>query len=424
MKPISDVTALVHDNGLFLGFAERLARDCKRVLYFKPHQEGFSTINKAVIGDGIENVEWCGDIWKVKNEVDLWCFPDIEHSGLQLELESQGKAVWGSRAADRLELDREYFMSLLAELRLPVPKFTVKEGITALREYLKDKEDCYVKISFYRGSLETFHWRDWELDANALDLWAVRFGSVREFVRFLVFEAIDAPIEIGGDTYDVDGQWPGTMLLGIEEKDKAFFSSVTKQEDMPPQLQRIMEAFSPVLRKHRYRNQWSMETMNDLFIDPTLRPGLPSNGSQQELWENFSEIVWAGANGELVEPVPAGQYSAEVIVEAKASEGVWPTVRIPKELRQWIKLADNCGNGDIRSFPRKANEEQGGWLVAIGDTPAATLETLKGYVDMLPEGLSADIVPIADIIKGIEEEESSGLEFSREPMPEPEKVLS
>ena len=34
--------------------------------------------------------------WSVKDEVDLWVFPDLQYAGLQLELESQGAAVWGA----------------------------------------------------------------------------------------------------------------------------------------------------------------------------------------------------------------------------------------------------------------------------------------------------------------------------------------
>src|SRR5689334_1473842 len=110
MSDISSKTCLVFGHGLELPVAERLARDFKRVLYFSEWEEGFSTINKAVIGDGIDNLERCYDFWSVKNEIDLWCFPDIGHSGLQLELEKQGFRVWGSRKADQLETNRQLFL--------------------------------------------------------------------------------------------------------------------------------------------------------------------------------------------------------------------------------------------------------------------------------------------------------------------------
>ncbi len=112
MKPVSEVTALVFDHGLFLPLAHRMAEECKRVLYHTPSAKAFATLNEHLIGDGFEDIEWCEDIWKVKNEVDLWIFPDIQHSGLQLELESQGRAVWGSRNGDSLEINRQLFNRL------------------------------------------------------------------------------------------------------------------------------------------------------------------------------------------------------------------------------------------------------------------------------------------------------------------------
>ncbi len=104
MKEVSQVTALIFDHSLFLPLARKLAKTYKRVLYFSPWEEGFPTLNKCIIGDGFPDIERCNDIWRVKNEIDVAIFPDIQHSGLQLELESQGIAVWGSRGGDSLEI--------------------------------------------------------------------------------------------------------------------------------------------------------------------------------------------------------------------------------------------------------------------------------------------------------------------------------
>jgi len=428
MKEIGDVTALVFDHGLGLPIAERLARDCKRVLYHSPWEEGFSTISKGILGDGIPGIERCDDYWSVKDEVDLWVFPDIQHGGLQTELRSQGCAVWGSGYASNLETNRELFLKVLEQVGLDVPKFKVCVGITALRRELKERENVYIKISKYRGSLETKHFRSWGLDANLLDLWAVRFGGVRELVRFLVFDAIETPLEIGGDTYCVGGQWPSPMLHGIEAKDKSYFSAVTRRDEMPDQIQAVNEAFGPILAGYNYANEWSVEirVLGDkfYFIDPTCRMGLPSTSSQLELWSNWSEILWAGAHGELLDPEPLGKFSAEIILNAKADEGLWPSVEIPKELTQWVKLHDCCEVDGLRVFPRQAGDSENcGWLVAIGDSPQETLDNLKEYVAMLPDGLSGDLSPIADVIKEIEIEQAKGIEFSDETMPEPAEVL-
>lgn len=429
MKEASDVTALVYDNGLFCSLAERVAREFKRVFYFTPWEKGFSTVNDASIGDGLPNVSRCRDIWAVKDELDLVIFPDIQHSGLQLELEKQGIPVWGARAGDELELNRELFLSTLTELGLETPHFEVVRGLTALRDHLRDAEDKYVKISRYRGSLETFHWRSWKLDENFLDLLNVRFGGVRELIKFLVFDAIDTPLEIGADTYCVDGRWPSHGIHGIEIKDKAYMGAVTDTEQMPDQLKEVMDAFKPVLEKYRYRNFWSMEVRvkddHAYFIDPTCRFGLPSSGSQMELWSNLGEIIWAGANGELVDPEPAAKFSAEVLLKIRSDKGgSWRKCEIPQELRPWLKLSGHCEVDGLAWFaPDESNDDACGWLVAIGDTPQEALDSIKEKVSELPDGLIADVAPLADAIKEIEEAEKEDISFTEKQMPEPAEVI-
>ena len=191
---------MVLDHGLFLPLALKLAKSYKRVLYWTPSEKGFPLLNDCIIGDGFENVERCNDFWKIKSEIDLFIFPDIQHSGLQLELESQGFPVWGSRNGDSLEINRQKFHKILGEIGLEVPEHTEIHGLDALREHLKDKTDKYIKMSKFRGSFESYHWRSMDEDSGMLDVWAVRFGPAQNVVRFIVCEPIDTPLEIGGDT--------------------------------------------------------------------------------------------------------------------------------------------------------------------------------------------------------------------------------
>lgn len=419
---------LVYDHGLGLPIARRIARDVKRVIYFSEWQEGFSTVNKAVIGDGFPDIERCLDIWSVKKDVDLFVFPDIQHAGLQVELEEQGYKVWGSRWADQLEINREFFLEALEDSGLQVPPHHICVGIDELRKFLHDKENKYIKISMFRGSLETKKWRNRRQDANLLDLWSIRFGGVRNMVRFLVFDEIDTPLEIGGDTYCVDGKWPSLMLHGIEWKDKSYFSAVTKTSEMPEQIQAVLNAFGPILGGYGMKNEWSMEVRvkdeDFFFIDPTPRLGLPSTGSQLETWDNYTEILWYGAHGILVEPKASAKFTAELIVSASADEGIWPCMEIPEELDRWLKLADCCFVDGMISFPREGGDEDHvGWLVANGDTPKETLDRIKEYVELLPDGLSADATPLADVIKEIEQEEDKGIEFTEEQMPQASEVI-
>ena len=424
MKSHKDVIALVYDNGMVgLPIAERLSRDMKHVYVFTPWEKGQPTFSEAIIGDGLENVERALDIWEVKDQVDLFVFPDVQLSGLQLELERQGKAVWGSRNGDVQELDREAFLKTLGDVGLLVPPHEIVIGVDALRKFLKEKEDFYVKMSLFRGSFETTHFRSWKLDGCWIDSLGVKFGPYANKVRFLCFPNIDTPLEIGADTYCVDEKFPSTMLHGVEWKDRAYLGAVTKLSQMPSQVREVLKAYAPVLGKERYRNQFSCEIRvkgdKAYFNDPTCRFGLPSTGSQLELWKNWSEIVWHGANGELVEPIAAAKYSAEAIVKMAGDHSEWRVADIPTGLKRWLKLADYCENDGLVCFPNSDSPggDEVGWLVSVGDTPEETVKQLNKHADMLPDGMDANTECIAYVLKEVQQMAKKGITFGSHPIP-------
>lgn len=425
MTDLSSKVALVYDHGLFFPIAQRLAKNgFGRVLYHTHWEKGFPTVNDCVPGDGFGDVERCDDIFSVLDEVDCWVFPDVFNSGLQRHLEGLGKRVWGSRSGDDLEINREKFNRVLLEVGLPVAKHETIKGLTNLRLFLRDKTDRYIKISRFRGTMETTHWRDYDLDSLWLDRMAVKLGPAQDLLKFLVFEPIDAPVEIGGDTYCVDGQWPNLMLHGDEAKDKAYMAAVTQFEDMPDVLVDVMEAFSPVLKKERYRNQWSMETRDGRFIDATCRGGLPSTASQLNTWTNFPEIVWHGANGELVQPQHEHDFSAECIVNLKSGKEDWGKIRLPAELEGHAQLSGCCEIDGARCWPPDDEDDNDvGWLVAGADSMEAVLEEMKRLEKLLPEGLSIDLHPMADLLEQIKAGEKEGVQFSEDTVPAPEIVL-
>ncbi|HUD83436.1 MAG TPA: hypothetical protein VMQ67_08025 [Candidatus Saccharimonadales bacterium] len=424
MKEASQVTALVFDNGLFLPVAQRLAKTFKRVLYQTPWEKGFSTLNDHIVGDGFENVELCEDFWKVKKDVDCWCFPDIQHAGLQLELESQGFPVWGSRNGDSIELNRVKFHRILREVGLPAPEFKMVYGLASLREHLSDKTDKYIKISKYRGTMETWHWRDKTLDSGRLDALAVKLGPFQNHMPFLVVDPIDCVVEVGGDTFCVDGQWPSLMLHGDEEKDRCYFGAVTPFDEMPDELKAIIEAFSPVLKKERYRNQFSMETRDGRFIDPTMRGGLPSTASQLSA-SNFPEIVWAGANGELIEPDYPHPFTAEAILTLKGKKEEWGKIRVEGAVAEACQFAGACEiDGMVCWPPDGSDEEDVGWIVAGGDTPTEAIENLKQLASDLPDGLSAATEDFAGLLNKVHDGEADGITMTDEIVPEPEIAVN
>jgi hypothetical protein len=424
----AQLTCCFADNGLFLPLCQKLAPSFNRMIYWSEWQEGFPTINRRIIGDGFEGIDRVDEIWTHKNEIDVFVFGDIYRSALQLELESQGKLVFGSRLGDRLETNRGYFLKVLQEVGLPVPKFEEVTGLTELRAVLRDRDDVYLKMSKYRGSFETCHWRSWSEDEGLLDAWAVKFGPLKDLMTFYVFDALATDLELGVDTFCIDGQFPSLVLHGLEAKDKGYLGGVMKREDLPQQLRDVLDAIGPVLGQDRYRNAFSAEVRSvegtGYFIDATTRFPVPGVGAEMELIGNLAEIIVAGAAGELVEPEMTAQFAAECVLTAKSDKHGWCVVDFPEAVKPFVKCGDSCEvDGRICLPPDEKHDEEIGWIFATGNTIEETVETMKARVKLLPDGVHACTESLFDLLKEAHEAHSEGIEISSDPLPEPETAL-
>lgn len=430
MTDLSSTTFCVFDHeGLFIPLARCLARSGAKVFYHTP-QERRDSVFEAVMGDGMKpELDVVDNIWDVKSKVDTFVFPDVRHMGEQLELRAQGFPVWGAGRGMNLELDRQFFLRTLAELNLDVPPHEIVLGVTALRQYLADKEDIYIKVSKWRGSWETKHWKNQETSGYLLDAWAAKFGGIKDRITFLCFSKIETKLEIGCDTFNIDGRWPRLMLHGIEKKNKAYFSAVTPFNRMPSELTNIMAAFSPVLASAGYRCQWSMEarvTEREVyFIDATTRGGLPSTGSQILAMRNLPQVIHHGARGEVVEPEYDALFTAECMVTlSKDEDSDWLTDVFKPELKPHLMASLCCEvGGQLWWPPYDLRGENIGWLVAKGNTPTETAREMNRLADLLPDGCDAAVESLADIIREVEVEKEEGIPFTEMPMPEPEVVL-
>lgn len=422
-------TCCVVDHGLFVELALRLSRDFSRVLYHTPWSRGFPVLNDCIIGDGFDEIERCDDIFDHLNEIDLFVFPDIQDSGLQLHLEEMGKPVWGSRKGDSLELGRTKFLETLRDLNLPVPGYMNVRGMAELRKVLKDRHDKYIKLSRFRGSMETWHHVNYALSEPMLDSLALRFGAAQNHVPFLVCDPVETDLEVGYDGYCVDGEFPKLAVQGYEVKDKAYIASVQKYEDLPKEITIINEAFRPILRGFRYRNFLSTEIRvkdgQSFFIDPCCRCPSPATEAQLELYENLGEIIWNGSQGVLSEPELTGQFAVEAMIYHTDDAEHWRTLEIPDPVRQWVKLHKVCKmDGRYHIPPMEPHHEEIGAVVGIGDTIEDAIEHLKTVAEALkdqPVSIKTDA--LYDAIKEVHSAEEKGIEFTEEQVPEPEIVM-
>lgn len=433
---LEQVTFCVADkSGLAIPLARKLAESGAKVYYHTPTDRR-DQIQEGICGDGMADAEH-GPIEVVEEYESILdthptiICPDVRYPGpnKQKFLRSLGYSVWGAADGMVLEQDRLFFLDKLKELGLDVPEYEVVTGITALREYLKGKEDIYLKCSKWRGTWNTQHWRSWDEDSHMLDVWAVLLGGLREKWEFVCCPKIDTDLEIGGDTYCIDGQWPEFMLHGVERKDQAYFSAVTPRDKMPKQLLPIMEAMSPFLKEVQYRSQWSMEVRvkepYNYFIDATTRMGLPSTGSQILAMSNLAEVIYYGARGQLVQPEYNCKFTAECMVNVHGSENAWHTEKFDPELRPNLMLMDYCESDNQPWWPAEDNGsiQEIGWLVSSGDTPEECAREMNRLADLLPDGVDASVEALADVIRELHQEQEQGIPFTSQPLPEPEIVL-
>src|ERR1035437_10116643 len=106
----------IQDQGLFTEIARSMSKFFGRVTYSSPWISGFPSSNDVEIGEGETIFERVESIAEVRDETDLFIFPDIYYGTEQIELVEAGKRVWASRNGDELEIYRkdakEHFKSI------------------------------------------------------------------------------------------------------------------------------------------------------------------------------------------------------------------------------------------------------------------------------------------------------------------------
>jgi hypothetical protein len=428
MKETADVVACVVDFSMFMPVAQALSKYFKKVYYSTPVEKGFQEVGDFVFGDGIEGIERLDDYLapSVFDKIDLFVFPYILYSGLQEHLESCGKAVWGARRADELETMKGKFYKVLKSVDLPVPPHEEIVGMTNLRLYLKEHEDVFVKISRYRGTMDTWKHETYTKSLSYLDLLAVKLGPFQEEITFYVLQNIDTPIEGGIDTYNIDGQWPDQAVLGYEKKNECYLATVKPMDQMPEPFRIVNEAFGPVLAAYNYRQFFSTEVRvqgkKSFFIDPTCRTASPAGEEMLDLFGNLGDIVWRGAHGELVQPEITAPFAGEAYLHWTGEKQEWKCLRVPEGLPAEVKLY-GCAQVDGTYWWPPDEEEVIGCVVATKDSALEVIESIKETVAALDGAVRADVFSFSDLLNEIEKGEDHGIEFTEEEMPEPSIVL-
>lgn len=431
MSEVSDLTFCIVDGGMFVDLATRMAEEAGRVLYKCTISDPFPKIHEAYVGRGLEGVEVIESFWKIKKEIDCFIFPDCCDAELQQELVSQGFPVWGGRGGVELERDRLWFKDVLKSVGLPVGHYEVIMGLTNLRLFLAEKSDKFIKISKYRGCMETKRWVNQETSGDILDEFATMFGGIQEFVEFIVEDKIETKIEWGLDTYFCGGKFPSIVMHGPETKDKTYAGAVVEWGELPEEIQMVAEAMIPVLTEVGYAGMISMEVRIDeegtpFFTDSTNRFPTPAGESQMKIYGNLPEIIYAGALGECIDPETTDNFAVQAMIDHTKDETNWRRVMIDEEARPWTNLYASCHVNpwyDIPPFPHSFPTI--GSIVGTGSSMKEAIEMLKEIDKMFSDQpVSIHTDDLSDTLQEIHFADKKGIEFTDKRVPEPAIVLN
>jgi hypothetical protein len=398
-------SVLVADNGLFVEFAISLIPSFKTVYYFNSWMSAFPKSNQTLVGVGIPGLVKVRSIWEVLDDVDLFVFPDVYDGPLQQHLVSLGKRVWGSRGGEALELNRPASKEYCRKAGIDIGPYAVVTGLDALRSYLQANEDQFVKVSFTRGDMETFHATNYRNIEPRLDELEWSLGAKKKTIEFAVEAAIVDAVEVGYDGFTIDGRFPRQAVFGLEIKDRAYACEAVSYSQLPEPVLSVNEKLKPFFSETGYRGFFSSEVRatpdgRAFLIDPCCRMGSPPGELLEVMVSNWPDVIWNGAEGVVVEPKVVARFGAELLLHSTWADRNWQEVEFPRGLRDFVKLRNvTVIDGRYYVAPQAVGLPEIGAVVATGDTMdeainlvRARAEQVRGYyLDSYPASLDEAI---------------------------------
>lgn len=344
-KVKSNYSVCVVDNigGTFLPIAHRMSDFFERVYYHSVSQSPFPRASMEKIGCGYENIIRLDEFWNNLDKIDIIIFPDLYFNDWGMLLRSMGKMVWGGCESDVLENNRVLFRNELSGIGLPTAPAKMVQGMENLIKELNGVENKWVKLSYYRGEMETFRHINMKQSEVFLNQLKHEMGPLAEDMEFIIEDNIESIAEVGYDGWLVNGYPPSSLIWGLEVKDCGYIGKAAPFDQMPFEVQEIATQFTPILNKYKHTGFYSTEIRvgedkTPYYTDICGRAGSPPSCTYMMMIDNWDQIIINGCKGVIVEPNFCAEYGVEIILKSDFCNKGFLPVEYPEEFSSNVKL--------------------------------------------------------------------------------------
>lgn len=374
---------------MYVNLAARMARDTE-VAYYSSWLNAFPQSQEMAPGSGIKNVTRVNDPiqFMLDNNASCVIVADQYLESYQELADAMELPALGPGRGTKLEQDRWLLKEYLEQHKLPVGPAVLIEGIDALEGYLRENDDKYIKVSTFRGDLETYHHETWDKTRPEFYRWALKFGALGKRIQFIVEDPIPDAKELGVDTYFRKGRFVLPCYYGQEIKDAGYVGYRIDQFDKGTKP--IMDALAKYFAQSGYdwffSNEMRIKDGDYYMTDATCRIPSPPGGAMMAAMKNFTAFMLKNE-----EPEKLPEYICEIILKSDVPSKGWMGVDIPKGMKDRVMMHNYCEvDGKTWAIPHDAKYVEFGSACGWGSLEDACQMALETAQAIKADGLYFD----------------------------------
>ncbi|GEM_PF-1278645 len=328
--------------------AARFAKDGHDTLYYTEWPESHSHFNKFAVGLGMDGIKKIKHFFKYYKDVDYIIFMETGRGDLCNDLRKEKIAnpdsslpyIFGAGLGEKLELKRAWAKEIQKQVGLPVAPYKIIKGVEGVINYLKKNPGKWIKQDIFRGDKETFYAEDEYGARTELNYLRPKIGPFEETYEFIVEDPVKDAVEAGWDLFFNGNDFLKPYLWGYCQ-DWFYVGKFT--DKMPPVLEDVAVRIKPILQELNYRGIISIECQvvkdgTGFVTDWTTRFPLPLGFAYEYGLKNFSDVMFAVAEGKDIELDIKNKYIGYMEVQSMDVQDSWLKVTFPEKYKDNIKL--------------------------------------------------------------------------------------